>query len=151
MQGTEIDPAPRRYPSFVALLRRADDGRAGLRRRDLGDLEAWLLTEAADERDLLALFQAFVWRLVAAGLPLRRASLHIGTLHPLLFGYAWNWNSDDGFCDEVKVAEEALATDAYRRNPLYRVIEEGARYRAPVGDEAAWGRARSWRSWRPRA
>ena len=82
------------------------------------------------EPGLLELFQSFAWRPVVAGLPLERASLHVGTLHPQLFGYAWNWNVDDGFCDEVKVVEAVLATDAYRKNPLFGVIERGERFRA---------------------
>lgn len=75
-----------------------------------------------------------MWRLAAAGLPLDRASLHVGTLHPLLIGFGWNWNRADGMCDEVKVAEAALRTDAYRLNPLFRVIENGEAYRADPRD-----------------
>lgn len=129
MQREDIDPAPRTYPPFVKILRRGEFDSDALARLSGSGIEAWLLAEAADENDLLELFLSFVWRLVAARLPLHRASLHIGTLHPQLFGYAWNWNSDDGFCDEVKVDEAALSTDAYQRNPLFRVIERGERFR----------------------
>lgn len=120
------DPAPRSYPSFVTLLRRSEIGRAAApARTSLAETEAWLLGGAVEEDDLLTLFEALLWRLVAAGLPLDRASLHVGTLHPQLFGFAWNWNADDGLCDEVKVTEASLQTEAYRRNPLYRVIDLG--------------------------
>ena len=44
----------------------------------IDDIEAGLLADALGEDDLLPLFQALVWRLVAAGLPLDRASLHVG-------------------------------------------------------------------------
>ena len=84
--------------------------------------------------DLLQLFELLVWRLVAAGLPLDRASLHVGTLHPQLFGFSWNWNRADGLCDEIKVSEAALKTDAYRRNPLFRVIENGEAFRGNTRD-----------------
>jgi len=84
--------------------------------------------------DLLELFESLVWRLVAAGLPLDRASLHVGTLHPQLFGFSWNWNRADGLCDEIKVSEAALKTDAYRRNPLFRVIEAGEAFRGNTRD-----------------
>ncbi|MET0444801.1 MAG: adenylate/guanylate cyclase domain-containing protein [Pseudorhodoplanes sp.] len=67
----------------------------------------------------------FVWRLVAAGLPLDRASLHVGTLHPQLVGFAWNWNIADGIVDEVKVAEANLATDSFKRSPLAVVFDTG--------------------------
>ncbi len=129
MTGEPPDPAPRSYPSFVTLLRRGRFDLEALGRPSLAEVESWLLGEAADHGDLLEVFQSFVWRLVAAGLPLDRASLHVGTLHPQLFGYAWNWSRDDGLCDEVKVDEAVLGSDAYRRNPLYRVIEHGETFR----------------------
>jgi len=85
---------------------------------------------------MLTLFERFVWRLVAASLPLDRASLHIGTLHPQIYGIAWNWNLDDGVCDEVKVTAAVLESDAYKKNPLYRVIEFGEAYRGDTRDAA---------------
>jgi len=131
------DPAPRRYPDWVTLLRRADGGPASApARTTVGEIAAWLLADAMGEDDLLALYQSLVWRLVAAGLPLDRASLHVGTLHPQLFGFAWNWNRADGLCDEVQVSEASLTTDAYRRNPLFRVIQHGEAVRADTGDAA---------------
>ncbi|UUX48308.1 adenylate/guanylate cyclase domain-containing protein [Nisaea acidiphila] len=123
--ATNGDPPGRIYPPFVTLLRRS------CRRQDefapcaLSGLEDWLLGDAVEASDMLALFETFVWRLGAAGLPIDRASLHVGTLHPQVFGYAWNWDRETGICDEIKVAEESLNTDAYRRNPIFRVIEFG--------------------------
>ena len=125
MSREAIDPAPRKYPSSVTLLRRGTFDRSSIGPQDVAEIERWLLDEAADETDLLELVLGFVWRLVAAGLPLDRASLHVGTLHPQFYGYAWNWNRDDGFVDEVQVSEAVLATDAYRKNPIFRVIEYG--------------------------
>ncbi|MPZ10117.1 MAG: adenylate/guanylate cyclase domain-containing protein [Kiloniellaceae bacterium] len=129
------DPAPRNYPDFVTLLRRAEGGAAAApAQTSLDETEAWLLAGAIDSDDLLLLFESFIWRLVAAGLPLDRASLHVGTLHPQLFGFAWNWTRSDVFCDEVKVDEASLQTEAYRRNPLYRVIQYGESVRGRVAD-----------------
>ena len=125
MTSDPINPHPRTYPSFVSLLRRGTYGRDAFGGMSQSDVDDWLLGEAASENDLLALFQEFIWRLIGTGLPLHRASVHVGTLHPEFFGYAWNWERDDGYCDEVKVDEESLQTDAYRRNPLFRVIEHG--------------------------
>lgn len=123
-------PAPRSYPPMVELLRRGRHDAFGIGPDTVAGVEAWLLDDAIAEDDLLLLYQATMWRFVSAGLPIVRASLHVGTLHPQLFGYAWNWNSDDGLCDEVKVDEAALLSDAYRKNPLSRVIETGERYRS---------------------
>ncbi len=132
------EPTPRHYPAMVSLLRRARFDRATLPPQDPAAIEAWLLAEASRENDLLVLVQAFLWRLVAAGLPVQRASLHVGTLHPQLFGYAWNWNSDDALCDEVKVDEAALAAPAYRANPLFRAIAHQERFRTrPAATDAS--------------
>lgn len=88
-------------------------------------VETWLLEDAVRVGSLLELYEMFVWRTVVAGLPLDRASLHVGTLHPQLLGFAWNWNIADGIVDEVKVAESALATDSFKRSPLAVVFKTG--------------------------
>jgi adenylate cyclase len=138
MRPASIDPAPRRYPDAVTLVRRAAVGRAAAPEHlTIAEVENWLLGEAVRISDLITLFEAFVWRMVSAGLPLDRASLHVGTLHPQLFGFAWNWNVADGLCDEVKVAETALASDAYRRNPLAVVLEKGEAVSLDPADPSA--------------
>lgn len=91
----------------------------------LSDIEAWLLREAAREPEMLLLFESFVWRLIAAGVPLDRASLHIGTLHPQLLGFAWNWHRSDGTCYEVKVRQSTGDTNSFKLNPLARIFETG--------------------------
>lgn len=123
---TAIDPAPRTYPASVYLCRR-------LRGQPLAEnamahaapVADWLLGDALAVQDLLRLFDGFVWRLVAAGFPLDRASLHVGTLHPQVVGLAWNWSRDDGLCDEVRVETAAARSDAYRKNPLFRALDLG--------------------------
>ena len=135
MTAFPLDPAPRSYPTAVTLLRRARRGAAAAPEgTSLAETEAWLLGPAAGEDDLLALFESLVWRLAASGLPLDRASLSIGTLHPQIFGFAWNWERADGFCDEVKVDEASLRTDSYRRNPISQVIERGEAFRGRADD-----------------
>ena len=86
---------------------------------------------------MLLLFESFAWRMVAAGLPLDRASVHVGTLHPQLIGFAWNWLINDGFCDEVKVATAAHTSDAYRKSALFRVQEFGETIRRKTRDPEA--------------
>lgn len=126
MAKHKIDPSPRDYPVFVALIRRGDRGAAAApAHNSFDDIERWLLGDAAREDELLPLVETMIWRLVAAGVPLDRVSLHVGTLHPQLLGFAWNWNSADGLCDEVRVAEGSMKTDTYLRNPLHRVIDHG--------------------------
>ena len=84
---------------------------------------------AIRENNLLCLFESLAWRLVASGLPFDRAALTIGTLHPQIYGFAWNWERADGLCDELRVAEAALNSDSYRKNPIFRVIEYGETFR----------------------
>lgn len=141
MAQLPVDPAPRSYPPFVSLLRRSARRWGGVGSVvGFEAIEAWLLGNAAAEDDTLPCFEELVWRLVTAGLPLDRASLHVGTLHPQVYGFAWNWNAADGFCDEVKVSEEALQSDAYRRNPLFGVIERGQAYQGKTTDPEAVAR-----------
>ncbi len=121
-----IDPAPRSYPDAVWLLRRSTRGRSVVpESQTVAQIEAWLLEEAVRVGSLLDLLEMFVWRLVVAGLPLDRASLHTGTLHPQLVGFAWNWNIADGIVDEVKVGEANLSTDSFKRSPLAIVFQTG--------------------------
>ncbi len=121
-----LDSAPRRYPAAVTLVRRSALGAvAAPAQTSFAAIEAWLLHEAALERDMLLFVESFIWRLVAAGAPVERVSLHVGTLHPQLIGFAWNWNSADGLCDEVKIADGATQSDSFRRNPLSRIFSSG--------------------------
>ena len=126
MNRASLAPSPRQYPPSVHLHRRAHRGRAvAPAPQSAEQIETWLLDEAVRVESLLDLYEMFVWRLVVAGLPLDRASLHTGTLHPQLIGIAWNWNIADGIVDEVKVAQNNLDTDSFKRSPLAMVFETG--------------------------
>ncbi len=125
-----IDPAPRTYPISITLRARSARGRdAAPAVQDAASIAEWLLGDAIRIPDLLPLFEEFVWRLVAAGLPLDRAGLHVGTLHPLLVGFTWNWNIIDGLCDEIQVSEETLHLSGFRESPLAVVFETGGALR----------------------
>jgi adenylate cyclase len=130
-----LDPTPRSYATAVTLRRRSARGAAAApERTTLEEIEAWLLADAMAEDDLLALFESLCWRFVAAGFPLDRASLHVGTLHPQAIGFAWNWDRADGLCDEIRVDAGALQSDAYKRSPLARVVEGGEEFRGNLRD-----------------
>ena len=76
-RGT-IDPHPRQYPTLVTLIRRANRGPAAVPAETTCDqIRAWLLSDALGEKDLLPLFEALVWRMVAAGLPVDRITIHV--------------------------------------------------------------------------
>ena len=135
MHTLKIDPSPRSYPNAVSLIQRSRKGQScAPQSSTLEETEDWLLGEAMEIDNLLHFYETFVWRLVASNIPLDRASLHIGTLHPQLFGFAWNWERADEICDEVKVDEAILRSDAYRRNPIFSVIEHGKLFQAKTTD-----------------
>ncbi|WP_170334847.1 adenylate/guanylate cyclase domain-containing protein [Ruegeria arenilitoris] len=86
-------------------------------------------------KDTIELAKEFAERLVQAGLGVGRLSLNVGTLHPQAFGYAWNWSTTDGFCDEIQIGEDALYSDGYRKNPLFNVMEYGRTVRVPLEND----------------
>jgi adenylate cyclase len=85
----------------------------------------WLIGEARRLPDDASLLRALCERLVEAGMPLARASFHIRTLHPELFGMGFYWQRG---ADEIRVfrAEHGIQqTPMYRRSPM-RLLFEGA-------------------------
>jgi len=132
------DPSPRSYPPSVSFVRRAGPiavaaGSTGT----FAEIEAWLLEEASAERQMIDLLVKVIRRMKAAGSSVDRLTLHIGTLHPQLVGFAWVWSADDGFCDEVRVADAAIDSDAYRLNPLQRIVETGETIRRAPNEAPA--------------
>jgi len=121
-----IDPAPRSYPDSITLRARASRGRAAAPAvQDAAMIEDWLLGDSIRVTTLLDLFEEFAWRLVAAGLPLDRAGLHAGTLHPLAAGFTWAWNSVDGLCDELQIVTATLESDDFLNSPLAVIFRTG--------------------------
>lgn len=132
-----LDASPRSYAGGVVLRQRSwrDPDKMVVPRQTVDDVRDWLLGEALAVGDALAFFEAFCWRMASAMVSFDRASLHVGTLHPQIYGFAWNWEKGDGICDEIQVGEDILATDAYRRSPLHDVIEYGRAFEARIDEE----------------
>jgi adenylate cyclase len=85
----------------------------------------WLVGEARLLPNGRSLLRALCERLVAAGLPLARASFHIRILHPQLFGMGYFWQRGS---DEIRVfrAEHGIQeTSLYQQSPM-RILFEGA-------------------------
>jgi adenylate cyclase len=85
----------------------------------------WLIGEARRLPNGRSLLRALCERLVAAGLPLARASFHMRVLHPRLFGMGYYWERGS---EEIRVfrAEHGIErTELYQRSPM-RVLFEGA-------------------------
>ncbi|MDR3518648.1 MAG: adenylate/guanylate cyclase domain-containing protein [Azospirillaceae bacterium] len=92
----------------------------------------WLLTEGPRTESIAALMDLFCRRLVGYGVPLWRGSLHLRTLHPLVWGWSYVWWRDrDGF-REVVHAHGGEETEEYRNSPLRGIFDDGVdglRYR----------------------
>ncbi|MEY9885096.1 adenylate/guanylate cyclase domain-containing protein [Bradyrhizobium sp. USDA 329] len=131
------DSSPRSYPKSVAFVRRAGPIVVAAGVDTFVEIEHWLLEEASADRHMINLLVKLISRMKAAGSSVDRLTLHIGTLHPQLVGFAWVWNIDDGFCDEVRVADAAIDSDAYRLNPLQRIVETGETIRRTPTEPSA--------------
>ena len=90
------------------------------------DLALWVLSEGRDLASEAELFDGLSWRLLGQGVPLWRATLHIGTLHPQIRGFGCRWWRDRAITEQFQVAHGADATDDYLRSPIRPVIEYGA-------------------------
>src|SRR5690242_20351309 len=90
------------------------------------DLALWVLSEGRDLASEAVLFVGLCWRLLGQGVPLWRATLHIGTLHPQIRGFGCRWWRDRAITEQFQVAHGADSTDDYLRSPIRPVIEYGA-------------------------
>lgn len=126
MAHSPVDPAPRQYAPNIQLNRRGANGPTyGDEAQTADTIEYWLIHDALNIQDMLTLAEEFCWRITAAGLPVSRLALNVGTLHPQLIGFSWIWEANDGFCDEIRVETGSLQHPSYTNSPLYRTIEFG--------------------------
>jgi adenylate cyclase len=90
-----------------------------------GPVLDWLIGDARRLPDGPTLLAGLCARLLETGLPLARASFHIRTLHPQLFGMGFYWQRG---VDQIRVfrAERGVErTKLFLRSPM-RVLFEGA-------------------------
>lgn len=76
----------------------------------------------------LDLLRGFCEQVVAAGLPLSRATVIIDTLHPIYEGRAFRWGADQpdgGTMFEFERTNEGEAAKTWRRSPLYHLLHSG--------------------------
>jgi adenylate cyclase len=117
-------PLPAEFARSAGLLRRPEHQRP--RAQPLDDIVAWLLGPARDAPSALEMFDEFSWRLVAAGLPVMRTTLHAGTLHPQFLGFSIRWLRDPGEAEELMIFHEMRSASAFVASPIRLAIEEGA-------------------------
>ena len=85
----------------------------------------WLTADARRADSFLQMFDEFAWRLLAAGIPVLRVSLHSGTLHPQFLGATYLWFRDTGQTQQVMITHELGDSLTYDNNPVRRVREGG--------------------------
>ena len=91
----------------------------------LEGLTSWLTGEARKNPSFTQIVDEFAWRLIAAGVPLMRVSLHGGTLHPLYLGATYLWSREHGVTQKLLITHEVTELIPYERNPVRRVREGG--------------------------
>jgi adenylate cyclase len=92
------------------------------------DLIRWILTEGHDAPPARFL-RALCRRLREAGVPLWRATIYAGTLHPQIRGLGWRWWHDRPLVEELRVARGTEVTEEYLSSPLLGPLEQGTTLR----------------------
>jgi adenylate cyclase len=92
-------------------------------RDTVDEIAEWLVGPARHIVSGVASFDKFAWRLLAAGLPLLRVTLHVGTIHPQFLGTTMVWWRDTGKTTQVLIGREIGDAIPYEKNPVRRVCE----------------------------
>ena len=102
----------------------------------IDNIADWLL-EWRQISEGIASFDEFAWRLVAAGMPLLRVTLHTATLHPQFLGTTITWWRDTAETVQVMIAHEVSDAIPYEKNPVRRVCygRETLRRRLDLPDD----------------
>jgi adenylate cyclase len=95
------------------------------RDQSIAVVAAWLVDEARRLPSAARFVDEFAWRMLAAGLPLLRVTLHCGTLHPQFLGATYTWWRTSGRTRAVMIGHEVADIIPYADNPVRRVSEGG--------------------------
>ncbi|HXY98520.1 MAG TPA: adenylate/guanylate cyclase domain-containing protein [Stellaceae bacterium] len=103
-----------------------------------GDIVEWLLSEQGRGMEGVELFDALCWRMVGQGIPLWRANLSIGTLHPQIMGLGFRWWRENGRTQEFRIKHGMEKRSDYLDSPMRPAIEQGVtvRHRLEEGSAA---------------
>jgi adenylate cyclase len=92
----------------------------------------WLIGPALQVATGAQAVDEFAWRILAAGFPLARLTVHSGTLHPQFLGTSLIWWRDTGQTVQTFIEHEVLDVVPYRDNAVLRVIQGGETLRRRV-------------------
>lgn len=128
----QIDP---RYLHTLEVYERPPAERPT--RASLDDIAAWLVGPARRVPSGMHVFDEYAWRMLAAGFPLLRVTLHARMLHPQYLGMSIQWWRTTGKSTQILIAHEVGDTLRYENNPVLRVAVGGEtlRRRLEVPDD----------------
>jgi adenylate cyclase len=98
----------------------------------LDAIAEWLVGPARRIESGVRALDEFAWRLLAAGLPLLRVTLHASTLHPQYLGVTFTWLRPTGQSVLRMVAHEVADRIRYEDNPVQRVVVGGETLRRRI-------------------
>jgi adenylate cyclase len=101
-----------------------------------GSIIEWILTEQSRIMDGVVLFDELCWRMVGGGIPLWRANLSIGTLHPQIMGLGYRWWRDRNATEEFRVKHGMTQRSDYLESPMRPAIEDGITVRYRLDEQA---------------
>jgi adenylate cyclase len=100
-----------------------------------GQVGQWILREGPQIDSGVEMFDELCWRLVGDGVPLWRATLNIGTLHPQIRGVGARWLRELKFVERYSVLRGAEGSEEYLRSPIRATIERGIPFRRRLLDD----------------
>jgi adenylate cyclase len=98
----------------------------------LDAIAEWLIGPARRIASSTRAWDEFAWRLLAAGMPLLRVTLHTGTLHPQFLGANFIWFRTTGQATLSMVAHELAERFRDQDNPVRRVVLDGETLRRKI-------------------
>jgi adenylate cyclase len=101
-----------------------------------GQIDRWILDEGPHIDSEVELFDELCWRVLGDGVPVWRATLYIGTLHPLIRGVGARWLRELKVIEEFRVLHGWDASDEYLRSPIRAAIERGTPFRRRLVEES---------------
>jgi adenylate cyclase len=100
-----------------------------------GRIDRWILGEGPHIDSNVELLDELCWRLLGDGVPLSRATLYMGTLHPLIRGVGARWTCAPNIIEEFRILHGSEATDEYLLSPIRATIERGTPFRRRLVEE----------------
>jgi adenylate cyclase len=100
-----------------------------------GKIDRWILVEGPQIDSHVELIDELCWRLLGDSVPLWRATLYAGTLHPLIRGVGARWLRDLNVIEDFRILHGSGETDEYLRSPIRATIERGTPFRRRLDSE----------------